>query len=175
MALVVIDRETRKPFTQPHLVRVAGWTLERYLQEAPENAFREFVCEGVIMHSPVRAKHHRVVRFLTFLLQGYCTKRALGCEVFNGPARVRLASNVIRESDIFVLDAEEVKKAQGFPVEARPLLVVEVVTPATRTLDLVEKPQDYARAGVPEYWNTGWWTGKRRKVITDRQLPTTDS
>ncbi len=152
MALVVIERGTRKPITEPHLVRVAGWTLERYLQEAPENAFWEFVRGEVIMHSPVRAEHQRVVRFLTFLLQGYCTKRALGCEVLNGPAGVRLAPEVIREPDIFVLAAEAVEKAQGFPVEARPLLVVEVVSPSTRTLDLVEKPYDYAHAGIPEYW-----------------------
>jgi len=30
--------------------------------------------------------------------------------------------------------------------------VTEVTSPATRTIDLVEKAQDYAAAGIPEYW-----------------------
>ncbi len=152
MALVVMERATRKPITEPHLVRVAGWTLERYLQEAPENAFWEFVRGEVVMHSPVKAEHQDLVAFLTVLLRMYCARQRMQCKVLNGPAGVRLAPDVIREPDIFVLDAEAAEKAQGFPVEARPLLVVEVVSPSTRTLDLVEKPHDYARAGIPEYW-----------------------
>lgn len=32
------------------------------------------------------------------------------------------------------------------------MLVIEVIRPSTRTIDLVEKVQDYARVGIPEYW-----------------------
>ncbi|MDR7409917.1 MAG: Uma2 family endonuclease [Armatimonadota bacterium] len=34
----------------------------------------------------------------------------------------------------------------------RPVLAVEVTSPSTRTVDLMEKAQDYARGGIPEYW-----------------------
>lgn len=33
-----------------------------------------------------------------------------------------------------------------------PDLVVEVTSPGTRSLDLVEKREAYADMGVPEYW-----------------------
>ncbi|MEM2445717.1 MAG: Uma2 family endonuclease [Candidatus Bathyarchaeia archaeon] len=40
----------------------------------------------------------------------------------------------------------------GSPLEVCPVLVIEVIRPSTRTIDLVEKVQDYARVGIPEYW-----------------------
>ncbi len=149
--LMVVERATQKPLTEPHLVRVAGWTLERYLQEAPEDAFWEFVRGEVVMHSPVRIEHQDLTRFLTFLLHGFCLHYRCG-RVYNGPAAVRVLPEVVREPDIFVLSLDDALQARGVLVEARPLLIVEVVSPSTRTLDLVEKAYDYAQAGIPEYW-----------------------
>jgi Uma2 family endonuclease len=37
-------------------------------------------------------------------------------------------------------------------VEAVPGLVVEVLSPSSRAIDLVKKPRRYADFGVPEYW-----------------------
>ena len=68
------------------------------------------------------------------------------------PAAVRVLPDVVREPDIFVLPPEEVPKAKGTPLEARPALVVEVVSPATRTIDFREKAEEYALARIPEYW-----------------------
>ncbi len=42
--------------------------------------------------------------------------------------------------------------AHGSPLEVRPVLVVQVTSPSTRRMALVEEPQDYLRAGIPEYW-----------------------
>ncbi|MDR7580465.1 MAG: Uma2 family endonuclease [Armatimonadota bacterium] len=35
---------------------------------------------------------------------------------------------------------------------SRPVPVIEVTSPSTRTIDLTEKLPDYARAGTPEHW-----------------------
>ncbi len=151
MTLAVVDARTRTPIQEDYLVYLPGWTLERYLQEAPENAFWEFVHGEVVVHSPVRAEHQRVVFFLARLLALYLDQRQ-GGEVLLGPAGLWVAPGVIREPDIFVLAPEDADKARGFPVKARPLLVVEVVSPSTRRLDLDIKPQEYAQARIPEYW-----------------------
>ncbi len=138
--------------TQAYLVRIPGWTLERYLEEAPEMAYWEFVRGEVIMHSPVRAEHQDLVGFLQTLLRMYCHRRWPGARVLTGPAAVQILPDVVREPDVFVLAPEEAVRAHGVPIQARPVLVVEVVGPSTRTLDTVEKAHDYALAGVPEYW-----------------------
>ncbi len=151
MTLAVVDARTRYLWPEPYLVYLPGWTEERYLQEAPENAFWEFVHGEVVVHSPVRAEHQRLVFFLARVLAAFLERRRLG-EVLLGPAGLRLGPGLIREPDIFVLAPEDAVRARGFPVEARPWLVVEVVSPSTRRLDLEVKPREYADAGIPEYW-----------------------
>jgi Uma2 family endonuclease len=92
-----------------------------------------------------------LVKFLLRLLDGYCEAKGWG-EVLTGPAAVQILPDVVREPDLFILPPEELPKAKGVPLEVHPALVVEVVSPSTRTIDLVEKAEDYASAGVPEYW-----------------------
>ena len=150
MRLTVVD-ERKEILREPYVLRLGGWTLERHLAEAPESQLWEFVRGEVIMYSPAAAEHQRLVGFLVRLIGGFCEIKGWG-EVLTGPAAIRLLPDVIREPDIFVLPPEEVPKAKGVPLEVRPTLVIEVTSPATRTIDLVEKAQDYAAAGVPEYW-----------------------
>jgi Uma2 family endonuclease len=150
MKVMVVD-ERKEPLREPYMVRLGCWTLERYLKEAPEHLIWEFVRGEVVMYSPATAEHQRLVGFLFRLLQGYCEAKGWG-EVLTGPAAVQLLPDVVREPDLFVLPPEEVPKAKGVPLKVRPALVVEVTSPSTRAIDLKEKTEDYALAGVPEYW-----------------------
>jgi Uma2 family endonuclease len=150
LKIMVVD-ERKELLKEPYVVRLSGWTLEKYLEEAPENLFSEFVRGEVIMYSPATAEHQRLVSFLTRLIGGYCEAKGCG-EVLTGPAAIQLSPDVVREPDLFVLPPEEVPKAKGVPLLVRPALVIEVMSPSTRTIDLVEKAEDYALAGIPEYW-----------------------
>jgi Uma2 family endonuclease len=150
LKIIVVD-ERKELLREPYLVRLSGWTLEKYLEEAPENLFSEFVRGEVIMYSPATAEHQRLVSFITRLIGGYCEAKGCG-EVLTGPAAIQLSPDVVRELDLFVLPPEEVPKAKGMPLSVRPTLVIEVMSPSTRTIDLVEKAEDYALAGIPEYW-----------------------
>jgi hypothetical protein len=69
----------------PYLIRVSGWTEERYFQEVPENQIVEFEDGEVIMHSPASITHQLITKFLTFLVGGFVDSRKLGI-VLNGPA-----------------------------------------------------------------------------------------
>lgn len=150
MRLMVVD-ERKELLKEPYVLRLGGWTLARYLAEAPDNAIWEFVRGEVVVYSPVTAEHQRLVKFLLKLLDGYCEAIGWG-EALTGPAAIKLLPDVVREPGVFVLPPEEVPKAKGVPLEVRPALVIEVTSPVTRTIDLVEKPRDYAAAGIPEYW-----------------------
>jgi Uma2 family endonuclease len=150
LKIMVVD-ERKELLKEPYVVRLGGWTLERYLAEAPENLTCEFVRGEVVIHSPATAEHQDLVRFLLRLLDGYCEARGWG-KVLTGPAAIKVLPDVVREPDLFVLPPEEVPKAKGMPLSVRPALVIEVMSPSTRTIDLVEKAEDYALAGIPEYW-----------------------
>ncbi len=134
----------------PYVVRLGGWTLDDYLRAAPESRRWEFAYGEVLMYSPATAEHQRVVGFLYTLLSHY--GRSTGFDVLLAPAAVQLAEDLIREPDISVFRPEDAPKVTGVPVKALPVLVVEVTSPSTRTVDLVEKAQEYASVGIPEYW-----------------------
>jgi len=150
MKAILVD-ENKQPIHAPYLVRLGGWTLERYLQEAPEHPFLEYVRGEVVMYSPATAEHQRIVGFLFRLLGGFLERRRWG-EVLAGPAALEILPEVIREPDLFVLPPEAIPQAQGTPLKVRPVWVIEVLSPNTRSVDLGEKPQEYAQAGIPEYW-----------------------
>lgn len=150
MKLFVVD-ERKVPIQEPYVVRLSGWSIERYFSEAPESARWEFVRGEVIVYSPSTAEHQDLVGFFHVLLRVFCEARGYG-KVFTGPAAVRLMPNVVREPDVFVVRPEDIPKASGVPLEVIPLFVLEVVSHSTRAIDLGEKVQDYAVAGIPEYW-----------------------
>jgi Uma2 family endonuclease len=136
---------------EPYLLRVAGWTEERYFAEAPETRLAEFEDGEVIMHSPAGTRHQEVVRFLTFLLTGYVTTRRLGT-VLNGPAVVRLRPGLDYEPDIFFVARAQVGELGKQYLAGAPALVVEVVSSGTRSHDLKTKAANYQRHRVKEYW-----------------------
>ena len=136
----------------PYLLRLQGWTLEDYLRLAPENAFVEFVRGEVLMASLVTAMHQDVVLFLSALLRAWLQHNQQGMRVLTGPAAVQILPDVVREPDVFVLPPEAEDVLDQVPLPVVPRFVIEVTSPSTRTVDLVEKPLDYAQAGVPEYW-----------------------
>ena len=150
MRLSVVD-ERKAPIREPYVLRLSGWSLDRYLREAPEDARWEFVRGEVIVYSPSTAEHQDLVGFLYTILKLFCEAKGCG-KVLTGPAAVRLAPDVVREPDVFVVRPEDIPKATGVPLDLVPLFAIEVVSPSTRGIDLGEKAGDYAAAGVPEYW-----------------------
>ncbi len=161
---IMVVNERKELLREPYVVRLGGWTLDRYLAEAPEHPRWEFARGEVVMYSPATAEHQDMVRFLLRLLDGYCEAKRWG-KVLMGPAAVQVLPDVVREPDLFVLPPEEVSKATGVLLEVRPALVVEVTSPSTRTIDLKEKAEDYALAGIPEYWAVD---PERKEVLVHR-------
>lgn len=140
-----------KGIEAPFLVRIGGWTEERYFTEAPEDQIWEFEEGEIIIHSPASPHHQRIVRFLTFLVNGYVEEKRLG-EVFNGPAVLRLREGVDKEPDIFFIPENRRENIKTMYIEGPADMVIEVVSSGTRTYDLEEKSRAYQEGGVKEYW-----------------------
>jgi Uma2 family endonuclease len=126
-----------------------SWTEDDYL-ELGTNHLVEF-SDGCIevLSIPTKA-HQRIVRMLFLLLQRFVSTKARG-EVFFAPLPVRLWPGKFREPDIVYVRPGRAEYA-GQPEGAD--LVVEVVSGGqeNRRRDVEVKPQEYAKAGVSEYW-----------------------
>jgi Uma2 family endonuclease len=163
---VKVLRADGEEMAEPYLVRIAGWTEERYFREAPESRFVEFEDGEVIVHSPVSIRHQRLTLFVSVLLHGYVRTRNLG-EVLNGPAVVRLRPGLDYEPDIFFIPRAQIDGIAEEYFAGTPGLIVEVISAGTRTHDVRTKALAYREDGVPEYWAVD----SERRVLLQHLLP----
>ena len=116
-----------------------------------ENCKAEFINGEIIMHSPVKRRHWKVVSKLSAYLLVFVEKHDLS-EVGNEKVLVSLTRNDY-EPDICFFSKE---KAQKFKLDQMrfppPDFVVEVLSPSTAKNDRGTKFTDYAAPGMAEYW-----------------------
>jgi Uma2 family endonuclease len=136
---------------EPYMLRVAGWTENRYFNQASETRIVEFEDGELVMHSPAGVRHQRIVRFLTVLLSTYVRSRGLG-DILNGPAVVRLRPGLDYEPDVFFGPTAQLRRFGDQYFSGPPALVVEVVSAGTRRHDLQTKAANYHEHRVKEYW-----------------------
>jgi Uma2 family endonuclease len=95
--------------------------------------------------------HQRLVRYLFKLLEANVVDHGTG-EVLFAPLPVRLWPAKYREPDLVFISSSRARRGGKFPEGAD--LVVEVVSEGApaRERDLVRKRDEYAQAGIAEYW-----------------------
>jgi Uma2 family endonuclease len=114
------------------------------------NILLEFA-DGFLEVLPMPTTYHqRVSLFLLNALYAWITAGQLG-EVLYAPLKVRLRKGKIREPDLLFMKSEHAARIRN-QYWTRPDLVIETVSPKNRRHDLVTKRDEYAEAGIPEYW-----------------------
>ncbi len=127
-----------------------GWSTEDYLRL--DGGLLVEYTDGFIRVLPMPSLLHQwIVRFLFRMLDDFVNQRKLG-EVLLAPLPIPLSSTKYREPDIMFLRPERIETWKGQPAGAD--LVVEVVSEGQESWkrDYVEKREDYAAAGIAEYW-----------------------
>lgn len=130
------------------------WTFDDLQRLLPEDAesdvdWRRFeILDGALVMSPSPVSWHEVAAARLLRLIAPAVPR--GLELV-GAIGVELDDSYL-VPDLVVARAEVL--AAGVP-RLRPSevsLVVEIVSPGSRTMDRVTKPARYAAAGIPAYW-----------------------
>jgi Uma2 family endonuclease len=57
-----------------------------------------------------------------------------------------------REPDVMFIANENLRRVRDTSVEGPADLVVEVISPESRTRDTIDKFREYEAGGIPEYW-----------------------
>ncbi|HKZ85439.1 MAG TPA: Uma2 family endonuclease [Anaerolineae bacterium] len=123
------------------------WTEEEYLLFAnDQNALIELSDGKVVIHEMPTPQHQAVVLNIAARLREQAEGRTLVA-----PVPVQLWPGKMREPDVMFFKADHLSRIQEH-FAGVPDLVVEVLSPSTRSVDLGEKMDEYARAGIPEYW-----------------------
>lgn len=130
--------------------RQGEWTEERYLQYEFDGLV-EYV-DGVLEFLPMpKFSHQDLVAYLFEKLSAFIGPRNPR-EVYFAPIWVRTVEKSIREPDVAYIRSSRIPDRRK-PADGADL-VMEVVSGSAkdRNRDYKEKREEYAAAGIPEYW-----------------------
>ncbi|MCO5171025.1 MAG: Uma2 family endonuclease [Planctomycetes bacterium] len=119
----------------------------------PEGGPRHQLVDGELIRlTPAPSyRHQALVWELGSRLRGHVRDDALG-DVVGAPVDVYLSELDVFQPDVLFVAREHLDRIADDGVHGAPDLVVEVLSPSTRQLDLGAKRKTYARHGVAEYW-----------------------
>ena len=117
----------------------------------PDDGLRHELLDGEHFVSPTpRIPHQRISQRLSFAMTAFVGEHGLG-EVFVAPLDVILSEHDVLEPDLLFVSEARREILQDW-VRGAPDLVVEVLSPSTRSRDLGIKRRIYRDRGVREYW-----------------------
>jgi Uma2 family endonuclease len=122
-------------------------TPEEY-ESLPENRLLELVDGVVHAMTPATSRHQETTDNLKLALRRLAPKDM----VVVREQELRMRDDLRRVPDVLVIRASAYDADRYWYSSAETLLVVEVVSPHTKTVDRLHKPAEYAAAGVEHYW-----------------------
>ena len=130
--------------------RPAVFTYADYVR-LPEDVRCEIIDGELIMAASRDTKHQRISRHLGRVMDPFIAANRLG-ELFYAPTAVYLSETNVVEPDLLFIAAGRSQILTYDDIRGAPDLVIEIVSPATDTLDRTIKAELYGRFGVAEYW-----------------------
>ena len=127
------------------------WTYEDYAA-LPDDGNRYEVLDGILYMAPAPDRwHQKASGMISYHLIMSVQLTGLG-EVYSAPFDVILGAKNTVQPDVLVVLNKHLDRIKKRGVVGAPDLAVEIASPSTARIDLSEKFQVYAAAGVPEYW-----------------------
>lgn len=129
--------------------REKKWTLDE-LHRLPDDGNKYELVRGDLFVTPApRPSHEEILAALHQLLAEYVAANSLG-RIYRPRAVVRFDGSEV-EPDLMVRKSQPVATA-NWDSAPPPILVVEVLSDATRRRDRGPKREFYLDAGISEYW-----------------------
>ena len=126
-----------------------AWSEGEYLN-LPDSRLVEFDQGTIEVLNMPSELHQALVLFLYEALVAYVRKHNLG-KVLVAPLPVKLWEGKMREPDLLFMRREHADRRHSNYWNGADL-VMEVISPDDPNRDKITKRQEYARAGIPEYW-----------------------
>ncbi|MGI8644348.1 MAG: Uma2 family endonuclease [Thermomicrobiales bacterium] len=122
------------------------------LLQMPDDGKRYEIIDGELYVSPAPTpKHQELSQRLSLLIGNHVNNHRLG-KLYTAPLDVRLGDHDIVEPDLLFISRERMDIIGATTINGAPDLVIEVLSPSTRSRDETLKADLYARSGVREYW-----------------------
>ena len=125
-------------------------TYDMYMKMPDDGARYEIVDGNLEMMTPAPSTTHQAVSGeLEFILKQSCKSDYV---IFDAPVDVILSETNVLQPDILMIHRSRLEIVTERGIEGPPDLVVEIISPGSRSRDKVIKMKTYAKYDVPEYW-----------------------
>jgi len=130
------------------------FTFEEYLAYNDGDNRYEFVNGELILMALPTGRHADLVDFLQDAFKAAILRLKLNWAVRPGNVGVRTTETKSRLPDLVVITEvqRQALRSTAAVLQSPPLLVVEVVSEKTKTIDYRSKRSEYAALDIPEYW-----------------------
>ncbi|MGH7578032.1 MAG: Uma2 family endonuclease [Longimicrobiales bacterium] len=130
---------------------ISGISFEEFLHRF-DGRHAEWVDGKAIVMSPASDRHQDVVGFLAGLLRVFVEANELGA-LRTAPFLMRITHDSPgREPDLLFVAREHQMRLKRSLLAGPADLVIEIISPESRTKDRREKFYEYEAGGVTEYW-----------------------
>jgi len=112
----------------------------------------EYINGEIVMAPAPTTRHQTVAGNIYFALRAHVEKNKAGV-CFIAPLDVVLPTGEVVQPDVLFVTNEKARRiVTNKRIQGAPSLVVEILSPASATLDTLTKRELYERSGVREYW-----------------------
>ncbi|HLJ56718.1 MAG TPA: Uma2 family endonuclease [Chthonomonadaceae bacterium] len=131
----------------------AGYiTFEEYLARSEDDCRAEWVDGRLEYLMPASLPHQLLCKFLLMILELFVSQKQLGT-VMLAPFLMRLPTRPSgREPDILFISNARADQLRRTYLDGPADLAVEIVSPDSEERDRRDKYDEYAVAGIPEFW-----------------------
>ena len=125
-------------------------TYKEYVLFPADGKRHEIIDGRHYMNAAPNPRHQAISRHIQFQLYVAIEQQQLG-EVISAPIDVQFTdSDVVQPDIIIVLRKNQI--ITPIKIDGVPDLVIEILSPSSRKLDVSLKKRLYEQSGVPEYW-----------------------
>ncbi|MBW3665282.1 MAG: Uma2 family endonuclease [Actinobacteria bacterium] len=127
-----------------------GLTYDDLFDFPDDHLRRELIDGELYVTAPPIVPHQHAVTILTVRLFAYVEEH--GGRVYPAPTGVWFAEDTHVEPDVVLLTRDHLERLERRYIRGGPDIAIEVSSPSTRRLDLINKRNLYEREGVAEFW-----------------------
>lgn len=143
---------TQLKLATPRRAKRPRMTYEEFLLWDGENQHVEWVDGEVVLMPPISGQHNDVGTYLIRLLGEFVEHFPVGV-IRTDPFQMKTGPDLPgRAPDILFVANRNLRRLHRLYMEGPADLVIEIISPGSRTIDRVHKFREYERGGVREYW-----------------------
>ncbi len=124
---------------------------EVFWEYVNEDSNCELIDGVLVIHSPASEEYENIFGYLYTILRFYLEKTNSG-KIYGSRYVMKLSKKWNPEPDIFIIKPENYSKIKTNYYDGAADLVIEILSPSTRELDLEKKLPEFLKVGVKEVW-----------------------